>query len=289
MALVDNHVEAEAAQQACRKQQREWLLKLPSSSGGRRVAWRLLKRHRVGGYRTMLYTDHQLRMAGLSGLSHFKVNYDETPWNEWPLITLNWDQESGSMSAADFMMYAEGINCDVVWDAGQGAWTDCKGAWTDGNLLGMMLGLLMCWNLPHGPWQDDQRSSQARELIIDIVSSQYSTAPPLLASRASEILEETGRSSEAGDPGIMQRLWNEFRFDSVFERKGSKVSMNRLMSLVAECRKACLNLEQTPTQLQACSALVSSVSQCRRARGVGPRCMCASPKPHEALTSCSRM
>lgn len=145
------------------------------------------------------------------------------------------------MSAAHFMMYAEGINCDVAWGAGHSAWNDCKGARRDGNLLSMMLGLLMCWNLPHGPWQDDQRSSQARELITDLVSSEYSTAPPLLASRASEILDETGRSSEAGAPGIMQRWSNEFRLDSVFERKGAKVSMNRFVLLVVEGRKACLN------------------------------------------------
>ena len=71
-------------------------------------------------------------------------------------------------------------------------------------------------------------------MIEDICTQPWDHAPPLLASRKFNILAESGRQHLVGTRGVMETLWEELRHGSAFARKGSKVSLNRFISLARE-------------------------------------------------------
>ena len=110
------------------------------------------------------------------------------------------------MTAAHWLMYSKEnkINVDCQWDPSHGSWNDVKMAAKDCDVFGFLLGLLLCWNLPHGPWQEDIRSSQVKQMLEGMGSEEWSVPPPLLVARAADILHESGKSGLAASLDVMQ-------------------------------------------------------------------------------------
>lgn len=165
-------------------------------------------------------------------------------WSEWPLLTINWDQESSNLAAAHWMTYSEHrLNIDFCWDPSHGGWNDVRLASKDACWFGWLLGLLLIFNLPHGPWQEDIRASQVSQMLSDIAGESWTTPPPLLMARSLDIIKESDRPELVSDPDAAQILWDEFRYNNAaFRRKGSKVckwSCHRAIRSMGGCVLLC--------------------------------------------------
>ena len=143
------------------------------------------------------------------------------------------DQESSKTCAAHFSWYSEEhkISADFVWDSAHGAWNDVRLLSKDVSWFPWLLGLLLIWNLPHGPWQDDVRSSQVLQMLEDIAGDESTEPPPLLMSRMHDIARETGRSDIIGDEDAARKIWDDFRYNNLaFRKKGSKAQRTQCQS-----------------------------------------------------------
>ena len=138
------------------------------------------------------------------------------------------------MTGGHWLQYEKKGNFDIVWDPSHGAWNDIKNSAKDANYLQFLLSLLLVWNLPHGPWAEDYRSSQVKEMVDTLCKEEFATPPPLLLANAANIFKESERPGFAADPDSVQILWDDFRNDNPFRKKGAKISLNRFMSLVQQ-------------------------------------------------------
>lgn len=219
----------------CRKRQHAWLQRSTAEAPKKgRSDWRPAKRFRVGSYKNMVSLDSQLRTFGLPGLSHYVRDWDAERWDSWPVLTVCWDQDSTNLSAGHWLMYAKKAAVDIQWGPNHGAWNDVRGAAKEVGYLPFLLGLLLVWNLPHGPWQDDLRSTQVQEALDLLMKGPDSSVPPLVAARASSLLQESGKAHLFSSPGALEQMWNEFCQANPFSKKGSKTCLNRFMSLTKQ-------------------------------------------------------
>lgn len=227
--LAESKGEVLLAHEASRKREREWLDRGSATQPKKRAraAWRPVKRYRVGAWRNLLSLDRQLRGLSLQGLAQFQHQPDR-PWHSWPILTVAWDQDSCNVASAHFMLYKAGLCADIVWDPAHGAWNSVKMMATESGQMGFLLALLCTWNLPHGPWADDARSSQILELLQELSSGPLEHIPPLLAARLGEIADELGTGEQLSGDSLPE-VWESFRKDSPFRRKGSKVCLNRFL------------------------------------------------------------
>lgn len=240
IALAESST-AEAKSQAIeesRKRQRAWISRVPLGAGARkRPKWRPRKRFRLSSSLNLQYVDHQLRTSGLPPLAAYKFDLSTAGhWRDWPLLTLVWDQEASNMTAGHWLLYDQSCNVDIQFDPSHGAWNDVRGAARDAGFLGLLMGCLLTWNIPHGPWDDDVRASQVAQMIRDMGSAQAGV-PPLFAARAHDIIAESGRQSLLPDKDLLETLLLEFLTENPFGRKRSKICLNRFMSLVGEGRR----------------------------------------------------
>lgn len=237
VALATDENEAREAHRESRKRQRALLGKFASSSkapGSRsKGEWRPPKRYRVSSYKTIVQLDGQLRTLGMTGLARYACDgSQDRKFDADPVLTIVWDQESSNIAAAHYMMYHRKMQIDFIFDGAHGAWNDVRAACKDANYMGFLLGLLLVWNLPHGPWSDDMRWSQTRELLAEFTFAGSEPPPPLIAARVHDALEECGRLDTLASGDAIEELWSEFCEHDPFRRKGAKVSLNRWMSLV---------------------------------------------------------
>lgn len=88
-----------------------------------------------------------------------------------------------------------------------------------------MAGSLAFAGLEFTTWAlgEDLRSTQVQQMLLDFSGEGWSRPPPLVAARAADILLEPGRSGLVADDEALQEVWDKFRTDSCFRKKGSKV------------------------------------------------------------------
>lgn len=247
---------ASSALSACRKRQRSFLkMSLDVQKKGR-ADWRPPKRYRLGSYKNLVTIDSQLCNLGLPGLGHYVKDWDTEPWETWPILTMCLDQESTNLASVHWLMYNQGAAIDPQWDPNHGAWNDVKCAAKASGYMAFLLGLMVVWNLPHGPWADDMRSAQVQEALDLMTDCREASVPPLIEARSRSILQESGCEECLSNPDAIQRMWEGFRQDTPFRKKGSKTSLNRFMSLVKQGRS---ELKHWSFRL-ACYELVSMES-----------------------------
>ena len=234
LAETSNPVERSGAWASLRERQRAWLKK---QMHGKKAVWRPQTRHRIGALRNVQYLDHQLKIAGIPEGLHYFMHKGDTHWSLQPHLSISWDQDSINMSAGHFFWYKAGLNCDITWDYSHGAWNDVKCAAKDVGAMPFLLSMLLVWNLPHGPWGSDMRSSQVYDMLKEWWAKPYPEVRVLFQAYAYDILFDLGREQRAGDVHIVSELWDEFRNSNPFVKKGCKTNLNRFMSLVMQGKK----------------------------------------------------
>lgn len=236
--LVADPSGVQAAQTQCRKRQRAWLLKSCEVAGSsrKRFSWRPAKRFRTGAFKNLTALDHQMKIVGLPGLTHFCTPQTSQHWASWPLLSLNFDQESVNVCSAHYIQYHLRGHVDIVYDMSHSAWNSVKAAVRASGYMGLMLSMLLVFNIPHGPWADDLRSSQVQQMLQDMCRQPWSKVLPLLEQRAIDVLSESRQMHLLTEDNTLESVWALFCHEGPFERKGSKVNLNRFMSTIIEGR-----------------------------------------------------
>lgn len=220
--LATDRCGIEDAQSQSRKCQRACLLKSceVARGGRRRLSWRPAKRFRTGAFKNLTALGHQMKTVGLPGLIHFCRPQVSEHWASWPLLSLNFDQASVNVCTAHYIQYRLGGHVDVVYDMSHSAWNSVKAAARASGYMGFMLSLLLVFNIPHGPWADDLRSSQVQQMLQDMCRQPWSQVLPLLEQRAIDVLSEQGQMHLLTQDNTLESVWSLFVHEGPFERKG---------------------------------------------------------------------
>lgn len=170
-------------------------------------------------------------------MARYLFDRSATPWHEWPTLSVCWDQESVNLTSAHFLQYKVGACADIVYDAAHGAWNDIKGAARECALFPMLMSLMLVWNLPHGPWADDVRWSQVRELLDEVTAQPWHEVPPLISARGYDMIREAEAEHLVTEGTPIENFWRQFCDMDAFATKGGKVSLNRWMSISIQGKK----------------------------------------------------
>lgn len=139
------------------------------------------KRHRVTAFAWCLAVDSALRVGTGEGLARFKRQSDGalSPL-AWPRLSLAPDQGTDGLAALSYLMYDQGINVDYTPDTSHGMWRDVQlsikrcGHWS------FLLLLVSCFNIFHGPFEEDRFSTSSKRLCRS--TSWWQTRVPVQSS-----------------------------------------------------------------------------------------------------------
>eukprot|EP00974_Lingulodinium_polyedra_P098658 9562105-Lingulodinium_polyedra.AAC.1 len=127
-------------------------------------SWRPQKLHRVAAKRVLTHMDSQFRaVTGLSGLRFFAPDANIglwQDWRSWPHLLVACDLGPDQTAAMHYILYQLQLNCTMAPDPSHGAHRDMILLLKRVDLYPFWILMLISWNLPHGPFQDDLRYFQ---------------------------------------------------------------------------------------------------------------------------------
>ena len=193
-------------------------------------SWGPRKLHRVAASLWGLALEHQLQLSSDSvNLKQLKV--PKEPENRsaallWPKLNVAADLGSDGVC---FMTWAksEGVNLDLTPDTSHGVHNGTDEALNLCGLRGHMFLLMMAINTPHGPWSEDQRFVQGRQMLEEILKSDKPLECSLFQEFLSATLKDRSEEHHTGEAGLEREIWGELRDAGPFQRKGKKVNKCR--------------------------------------------------------------
>ena len=134
------------------------------------ITWRPKKIHRKAARRWCREVDNALRQGttirGLGEFAHdVTPRWSPTNWATWPSLSISLDHGSDGFAAVHALQYALSVNLTVYPDPSHGAHRDFILLLQALNLWPMWALMLVSWNLPHGPEDDDLRFNQIRTTL----------------------------------------------------------------------------------------------------------------------------
>lgn len=154
----------------------------------------------------------------------------------WHSFTLAADQGSDGYSAMNFIQRSCGVVVQPMWCASHGSWRDFQKCVRDAGLWSFFLCLMICMNIVHGPWSEDQRHRQVTEAWCELRKRLTPSQCPLYQEWAGNILWERGMSQGALNPNT-QDLWASLGQTTPWQLKDYKVNLNRFWHAVQKARE----------------------------------------------------
>ena len=139
-------------------------------------------------------------------------------------------------------------NLTVIPDAAHGAHRDFDMCLKHCHHWKFWVCMLISWNLPHGPWQDDQRWQQLHEHTVKILQESSTHDNALFLEYANDMEAEL-RMHKISLPeadSIEASLWNYLGEYVLSQRKGYRCNLNRFLGSLSVAKK---NLPQWSMQL----------------------------------------
>ena len=222
----------EAALAASRDRQRAWLGRKRSRPGTR--GWVPRKRHRVATSKFCWSTEHQLELSNLSfnDLRLPDEPADRPPPKDWKRGSMAVDQGSDGVCAGNYLMRGLNLVLDCTYDISHGVHRDviCMlkqcGLWVWATLM------LVAFNVPTGPYAEDQRYKQCKE-GIDLLYNRTSPADiPLFEANLQGMVDDMGNKDilAVEDPGM--EVWEDCKADNPWKTRGDKILMNRFLGFI---------------------------------------------------------
>lgn len=170
----------------------------------------------------------------MGGLGGFIKNSGDPVWQpqrwaEWPHVSIAMDQGPDGLAACWLLLH-KGANITIFCDPSHGAWADTKQLLKDNQLFSWWLLMMVGWNVPHGPWNDDQRFALLREGWEDMEAHHTARSSALFQHYAPDILEDIGGTSALdldGDGSVDIAVWRHMLADPPTAKKGMKINLNR--------------------------------------------------------------
>ena len=190
------------------------------------------KRHRKDTCLWIVDTDHCLRESTGIGLKHYQITElkRKTAWDTWPLLSYAGDQGPVEIAGVNALQSYCSINVDVLGDPGHGVWNDAKLAFQQCGLWNHVNLMILTWNVPHGPWSEDQRYSQLKRHWRNIFDTcEQPEQSPLFMGLVHRIIFD--RNLKGDNRSLVHLIWEKCKGDewNPFEKKGCKLSKNRFM------------------------------------------------------------
>ena len=150
------------------QKQRLWLKR--NANICKLASWRPQKRYRGSARKWLSATDNQWKVTvGLSGWKHFIPNEDKlwqpTNWRKWPHSGLGTDCGADAMSALCSLEYKFKANVTRFLDEAHQKHRAMDGALNQCGLKALWIMNVVSLNVNHGPWADDHRWAEVRDLM----------------------------------------------------------------------------------------------------------------------------
>ena len=168
------------------------------------------KRHRVTAFAWCLAVDNALRVGTGEGLARFRRQSDGalSPL-AWPRLSLAPDQGTDGLAALSYLMYDQGINVDYTPDTSHGMWRDVQlsikrcGHWS------LLLLLVPCFNIFHGPFEEDRFFHIVKEAVQEYFLVADPCSCPVFQHYLPYILQDRGEEERITESGIEAVLWED--------------------------------------------------------------------------------
>ena len=198
--------------------------------------------YRGSAKKVLRAADNQLKVSTPSGgLKMFiRVPTDATwhdkNWERWPYIALNLDHASENFCAYNYFDKKLGGNADLFGDNSHGGNRDTFLSLDRAGLKQFIQVMMVSWNLPHGPADDDSWSNMLDE-VLAYVKQVYNKGnlPALFLAMAPKMIEMLRRSGFQfpGEDDIEWELWCYVIDDGLRRKAGSKVTACRFQGHIS--------------------------------------------------------
>lgn len=170
-------------------------------------------------------------MTHYNGLDDFRYREEEgtspwSSWRSWPHLNITIDQGSDGLAAQWYLRHM-GMNCTVWCDWSHGAWNDVKSMLRERDLWGWWILMMVTYNVPHGPYNDDQRYGQVMEAWEDCKRHFNHNDCVLFQEYAPAMMTDTADSDGSGETPSLESLWASMLADPPLRKKGYKCNLNR--------------------------------------------------------------
>lgn len=232
-AAAANRENDEAAVAATMKRHAAFL------GGGPSTSWRAQKKYRATTAKVLQMMDNQLRVSSVfNGLAFFKPPCDENGrllcWSKWPHLALSCDQGSDMLCAVSALCYYDEVKICLTpyLDPSHQANRDCWLAIVDLDLKPVMLLLMICMNLCHGPNDSQLRLAQIVETMESHYHNHTPATSPFFKSMQRQILDEWQHLESVEGEAFELTVWRSMAEASFFRRVGDKVCMARFLAII---------------------------------------------------------
>lgn len=219
---------ATGAVEGRRMRHRLWLQRRPAAE------WRLAKRSRLAAYHWGEALDHMLQVGAGASLQVFQQPLAEEtrqPALQWHKLSVAMDLGSDGVAFMNFVRMHKQCNIELVPDTSHGVHNGVDEALAACGLRGHMFLLMMAMNTPHGPWSEDQRFVQCRNVVSGVFGFENHQQNVLFHELFSSILVDRDESWRLGEEGLELEVWGSLESASPFAKKGKKVNTSRFMGI----------------------------------------------------------
>ena len=176
-------------------------------------------------------------MVGV-GLSLFKVLDPLKPApSKWKHLNMAIDQGGDGLAAMVWLFHWL-INITFWLDFSHGAWRSIQGTISDLGLKSWWLLMLVMFNVPHGPWNDDFRFGQLTECWKEMRDHLAPELVPLFMACAPLMLDDVDHATKVAlGSNWCKALWDDCLQEPPLQKKGYKVNQNRFFGGIKTARE----------------------------------------------------
>lgn len=151
----------------------------------------------------------------------------------WPRLNVAMDLGSDGVAFMNFARYQKRLTLLLVPDTSHGVRNGVDEALSACGLRGHMFLLMMAMNTPHGPWSEDQRFVQCRNVVAEL-EGDNPVQNVLFQEYLAAVLTDRDEAWRIGEDGLEQALWSDLRSASPFVKKGKQLNKSRFMGIHQE-------------------------------------------------------
>lgn len=182
--------------------------------------------------------DTALRIGAARSLEDFHLPSDKRPSDpfQWPWLGIAADQGSDGACLVAWLVRAGACNVEPFWDPSHRAWNCVKAGVRSAGLWCHMILQIMAFNSGHGPWQDDMRFHQLRDVVEANLGSLTPEQDDLFQLVLPGMLADADEQHMIAEPGIQELMRERLKEGMCWHRKFDHVSTNRFFGALRRFR-----------------------------------------------------
>ena len=169
-----DETDAKAIAKETNDRHRLWLNRGRRLGAKKLATWRPRPVYRANALKVLRAAGTQLEVATPSGGLKMFIRLPKDDlwasenWESWPYLALNFDHASENVCAYNYLDRFLNGNTDLFGDPSHGANRDTLLSLDRSGLKQFLQVMMVSWNLPHGPADDDSWSNLLDEVIVHL-------------------------------------------------------------------------------------------------------------------------